>query len=122
MAGSVDKEWQASVQVSSAYSLQRLEEGNVVAEKLANCCSRSFHNMIYTIPKYMGMIMKHSNLLDPSFFEDRESKALGVVVRTVKPIIKFENDQVELKYNVGTRGNGKDAPRWPEDLMTEVVQ
>ncbi|KIX08076.1 uncharacterized protein Z518_02731 [Rhinocladiella mackenziei CBS 650.93] len=83
---------------------------------------RCYHNMNYTIPQYMGMIMKNSKLFDPSFFEYRESKALGVVVRTIKPVIKFVNDQVVLRYNVGTRGNGKDAPRWPEDLMTEVVQ
>jgi hypothetical protein len=69
----------------------------------------------------MGYIVKNSNLFDPSFFEDRESKAIGVVVRTVKPIIRFKDGEVELRYNVGTRGNGKDAPRWPEDLMVEVV-
>ncbi|KAL2430822.1 Acetyl-coenzyme A transferase nodX [Exophiala dermatitidis] len=82
---------------------------------------RSYHNMVYTIPKYIEMIQKNSSLFHPSFFEDRESKALGVTVRTIKPVIKFERNQVELGYNVGTRGNGKDAPRWPEDLMTEVV-
>ncbi len=78
--------------------------------------------MNYLLPRYIGMIAQNSKLLQPSFFEDRESKAIDAVVRTVKPIIKFDNDQVELKYNVGTRGNGKDAPRWPEDLMTEVVR
>lgn len=77
--------------------------------------------MVYTIPKYVEMIQKNPSLFHPSFFEDRESKALGVTVRTIKPVIKFERDQVELGYHVGTRGNGKDAPRWPEDLMTEVV-
>ncbi|EHY56121.1 hypothetical protein HRR83_008640 [Exophiala dermatitidis] len=82
---------------------------------------RSYHNMVYTIPKYVEMIQKNPSLFHPSFFEDRESKALGVTVRTIKPVIKFERDQVELGYHVGTRGNGKDAPRWPEDLMTEVV-
>lgn len=78
--------------------------------------------MGYLIPRYVGMMMKNSNLLDPSYFEDRETKALGVAVRTIKPIIKFDNDQVQLRYNVGTRGNGKDAPHWPDDLMVEVVQ
>jgi hypothetical protein len=68
------------------------------------------------------MIAKNGKLFQPSFFEDRESKAIGAVVRTIKPIIKFDDDKVVLKYNVGTRGNGKDAPRWPDDLMTEVVQ
>lgn len=78
--------------------------------------------MNYTIPAYVGMIMKNTKLLQPSFFEDRESKALDAIIRTIKPIISFDNQEVQLKYNVGTRGNGKDAPRWPDDLMTEVVQ
>lgn len=78
--------------------------------------------MGYLIPRYMANIAKNSKLLNPAFFEDRESKAIGVVVRTPKPIIKYDDDEVQLKYNVGTRGNGKDAPRWPEDLMTEVVR
>lgn len=78
--------------------------------------------MLYLIPRYMNMLEKNSGLLSPEFFEDRESKAINMVVRTVKPIIKFNEDQIKLRYNVGTRGNGKDAPRWPEDLMTEVVR
>jgi len=68
------------------------------------------------------MITKNSKLFHPSFFEDRESKAIGAVVRTIKPIIKYDSDQVQLRYNVGTRGNGKDAAQWPDDLMTEVVR
>lgn len=97
------------------YSSERVRDTNHI------CTKRSYHNMNYTIPKYVEMIRKNSKLFHPSFFEDRESKAIGAVVRTIKPIVKYDNDQVELKYNVGTRGNGKDAPRWPDDLMTEVV-
>lgn len=80
--------------------------------------------MAYLLPRYLAMIQKNSadKLLRPDFFEDRESKALGVTVRTVKPIIRFDGGEVALKYNVGTRGNDVDAPRWPEDLMTEVVR
>lgn len=78
--------------------------------------------MNYMIPKFIEMITKNSKIISPSFFEDRESKAIGKIVRTPKPVIKYDNDQVQLKYNVGTRGNGKDAPHWPVDLMTEVVQ
>jgi hypothetical protein len=70
----------------------------------------------------MDMIEKNTKLLAPEFFEDRESKAINTVIRTIKPIIKFNDDQIKLKYNVGTRGNGKDAPRWPDDLLTEVVE
>lgn len=80
--------------------------------------------MNYTLREYFGMILQKSGgmpLLDPSFFEDRENKAVGSVFRTVKPIIKFDDDEVVLKYNVGTRGNGRDAPKWPEDLTTEIV-
>jgi hypothetical protein len=80
--------------------------------------------MNYTLRQYFAMILQNSGdtLFDPSFFEDRESKAVKSIFRTVRPIIRFHDDEVALKYNVGTRGNGKDAPRWPEDLMTEVVQ
>ncbi|EXJ71438.1 uncharacterized protein A1O5_05246 [Cladophialophora psammophila CBS 110553] len=83
---------------------------------------RCYHNMNYLIPRYMEMIAKNGKIFQPSFFEDRQSKAVGAVVRTIKPIIKFDNDQVRPGYNVGTRGNGKDAARWPDDLMTEMVQ
>jgi hypothetical protein len=72
----------------------------------------------------MKMIAGNSKeaVLKPEFFEDRKSGALGVDVRTVKPILRFKGGEVELGYNVGTRGNGVDQPRWPEDLMTEVVR
>ena len=72
----------------------------------------------------MKMIMENSGdkLLDPKFFEDRESKALGLKIRTIKPIIQFDQGEVQLEYNVGTRGNGVDAEWWPDDLMTEVIQ
>jgi hypothetical protein len=55
------------------------------------------------------------------FFEDRESKNRGVKIRTVKPVINFPEGEVQLGYNVGTRTNGVDEPRWPEDLSVEVV-
>ena len=82
-----------------------------------------YHNMGYTLPRFIGMIQKNSvdKLFRPEHFEDRESKVLGVKIRTVSPIIQFDGGEVELKYNIGTRGNGVDQPRWPDDLMTEVV-
>jgi hypothetical protein len=60
-------------------------------------------------------------LFRPEFFENRHSGAIGKDVRVVKPIVQYPQGKVELKYNVGTRGNGVDQPRWPENLMTEVV-
>jgi hypothetical protein len=84
------------------------------------------HNMHYTMARMIGMLMKNTpSLFDPGFFEDRESKALGTTLRMVKPISRFQGDQsaggVRLGFNVGTRGNGVDAPKWPADLMTEIV-
>jgi hypothetical protein len=60
-------------------------------------------------------------LFRPEFFEDRPSGAIGKDVRTLKPILGFPQGTVRLAYNVGTRGNGVDQPRWPENLMTEIV-
>lgn len=37
------------------------------------------------------------------------------------PTMMAPGNEVQLGFNVGTRGNGKDAPKWPSDLMTEVV-
>lgn len=59
-------------------------------------------------------------VFNPAFFEEREAKAIGAKIRAVKPIVDY-GGQVKPGYNVGTRGNGKDAPKWPSDLMEEVV-
>ncbi len=79
--------------------------------------------MGYTLPRFMQML--HANagdiVLRDDFFETRHSGAIGVDVRCPKPVIQFPSGKVELKYNVGTRGNGVDQAKWPEDLMTEVV-
>jgi hypothetical protein len=79
--------------------------------------------MSYTLPRFLAMLQKNSAnvLFKPEFFEIRHSGAIGKDVRVVKPIVQYPDGKVELKYNVGTRGNGVDMPRWPEDLMSEVV-
>ena len=58
---------------------------------------------------------------NPAFFEDRQSRALGATIRTVRPVIKFPHHEIKLGFNIGTRGNGRDQPRWPRDLATEVL-
>jgi len=84
---------------------------------------RHFHNMPYTLPRFLQMLKENSakTLFAPDFFEKRRSGALGTDIMTPKPIIRFPEGKVRLEYNVGTRGNGVDQPRWPENLMTEVV-
>ncbi|KAF8886798.1 CoA-transferase family III domain-containing protein [Infundibulicybe gibba] len=84
---------------------------------------RHTDNMGVLIPKFLEMLVKQTpELFNPEFFEERENKALGVSVHTVKPILSFPGGNVKLGYNVGTRGNGVDEPKWPEDLLTEVIR
>ncbi|KAH7086143.1 CoA-transferase family III domain-containing protein [Paraphoma chrysanthemicola] len=84
---------------------------------------RHYHNMGYTLPRLLQMIHKNSSdvLLKPEFFEIRRAGAIGKDVKGVKPIVQYPGGKVKLGFNVGTRGNGVDQPRWPADLMTEVV-
>jgi hypothetical protein len=80
-------------------------------------------NMLVLLPAYMKMLQGTAagTLFSPEFFEIRESKAIGAKLRCVKPVLGFPGGEVELGYNVGTRGNGVDKPHWPEDLTVEVV-
>jgi len=85
-------------------------------------------NMTMTIPAYMKMLHeKKAPIFDETFFEIKKNGALGVDVKTIKPILEFEKEEeeekesVKLEYNVGSRPNGMDMAKWPSDLMTEVV-
>lgn len=71
----------------------------------------------------MRLLHQHNTktLFQPAFFEPRKADNLNTTFIQVKPIAQFRNDAVELKYNVGTRGNGVDQPIWPKDLTVEVV-
>ncbi|KAK4635898.1 Acetyl-coenzyme A transferase [Fulvia fulva] len=80
--------------------------------------------MNVTVPAYLGMIKQHSAdvLLRPEFFERRVSKALNIEMQVAKPALYFPEGSVELRYNVGTRGNGVDDAVWPKDLLMEIVK
>ncbi|KAI4684804.1 uncharacterized protein J4E88_004245 [Alternaria novae-zelandiae] len=84
---------------------------------------RHYHNMQYTLPRYMKMLFENSGsvLFKPDFFEMRHAGAIGKDVKGVKPIIQYPQGNVKLGYSIGTRGNGVDKPVWPKNLMTEVV-
>ena len=62
-------------------------------------------------------------LFKPEFFEDRS--APGILgekkFRHVKSVTKWPVGTVEPGFRIGTRGNGVDAPRWPDDLTVEVI-
>lgn len=64
----------------------------------------------------------YPDIFDPGFFEEYRSKPVGATVRKVKPVARYKGDIIELKYNVGARGNGVDKPVWPDNLMLEVVR
>lgn len=84
---------------------------------------RHYHAMGYTLPRFAHMIQLHRKgvLFRDEFFEDRDCKNRDVKIRAVKPILSFPGEEVRPGYNVGTRPNGVDQPKWPEDLMTEMV-
>jgi len=84
---------------------------------------RHYHGMHYTLPQYLGMLMENSSktVMSPEWFERREVKNIGKEVRCVKPIAQFVGGKVQLGFQVGTRTNGIDQPRWPNDLTVEVV-
>ncbi|KAI0429415.1 CoA-transferase family III domain-containing protein [Xylaria sp. FL1042] len=83
---------------------------------------RHYHSMFYLLPAMMKLLAQNDSetLFDPSFFQPMEAKSLGVTFIRPKPVAQFESG-VELKYHVGTRGNGVDQPVWPKDLTVEVV-
>jgi hypothetical protein len=73
----------------------------------------------------MPLLYKHDSqtLFKESFFEPRQSAVVGLKFLALKPVASFVGDQkIELGYNVGTRPNGVDLPKWPRDLNTEVVK
>jgi hypothetical protein len=78
--------------------------------------------MHYLLPALIGLLHKHDEavIFNPDFFEHRKSGAVGHEFVQVKPIAKFK-DGVKLGYNVGTRPNGVDQARWPDDLSVEIV-
>lgn len=80
--------------------------------------------MQYLLPAMIGSLKEHDSktLFKPEFFEKRESKAVGHEFVHVKPIAQWKDDVVKLYYNVGTRSNGVDAARWPDDLSVEMVK
>ncbi|KAE8377932.1 CoA-transferase family III domain-containing protein [Aspergillus bertholletiae] len=80
-------------------------------------------NMPATIPLMMKSLMMNSGaqLFQPRFFETRYSGAVDRYFKVVRPVLSFADQQVDLRFNVGTRSNGHDAARWPEDLRVEII-
>ena len=82
-----------------------------------------WHNNVVTLPETLWRLRSGpggKRIFKPEFFEDR--RAPGILgekkIRCVKPVAEW-GDVVKLGFNIGTRGNGIDAPYWPDDLMQE---
>ncbi|KAF2753061.1 CoA-transferase family III [Pseudovirgaria hyperparasitica] len=84
---------------------------------------RHYHNMGYTLPAMLKLLSEYNanTLFDPAFFENRAAKNIELTFVLPKPIAQFKDEDVKLGYNVGTRTNGVDVPRWPDDLNVEHV-
>ncbi|KAK3323243.1 CoA-transferase family III domain-containing protein [Cercophora scortea] len=85
---------------------------------------RHYHHMFYALPIVLKMIQEKSagKLLKPEFFTQYRVKNLGgISMRHVAPVLEFPNGEVKPGFDVGTRTNGVDQARWPEDLDVEVV-
>ena len=84
---------------------------------------RHYYPMGRLLPLYFEMLAESSPyLFSEEFFEIREAKAVGTKVRTVKPIVQWKSGVVKPGFQVSARRNGIDQPRWPEDLMVELVE
>ncbi|KAF5337984.1 hypothetical protein D9758_014322 [Tetrapyrgos nigripes] len=85
-------------------------------------------NMHVTVPAYFKMLTEnpHSSkaLFNQEFWEVRKSEGMGkgVTVKTVRPALTFPEGLVKPGFQVGTRPNGRDKPRWPEDLETQIIE
>ncbi|RAL16070.1 alpha methylacyl-CoA racemase [Aspergillus homomorphus CBS 101889] len=84
---------------------------------------RHYDNMPATIPAVMNSLSTNCapQLFQPRFFEVRYSAAVDRHFKSVRPILTFPGSEVTPKFNVGTRSNGHDAARWPDDLRQEII-
>jgi len=88
---------------------------------------RHWHTMGHTFPRMLGSLQKGpaaQRLFKADFFEDRDAEVAlgsGKKIRVMAPVLNFDAGKVRPGYHVGTRPNGIDAARWPDDLTSERV-
>ncbi|EEU43602.1 uncharacterized protein NECHADRAFT_45502 [Fusarium vanettenii 77-13-4] len=90
-----------------------------------NTVYQHWHNNGVSVPQVLGRLrsgVASERLFKPEFFEERVSPSIfgDKKFQCVKGVADWHG-MVKLGYNVGTRGNGADAPKWPDDLMQETV-
>lgn len=78
--------------------------------------------MLQLLFRIMPLLKERSGyLFDPSYFETRTARNLGVSLRTVKPVLQFPDGVVKPGFTIGTRGNGVDKAQWPADMKIQVI-
>jgi hypothetical protein len=79
--------------------------------------------MQFTLPRVMQLLRKNSAaaLFKPQFFTQYRPTFLGKNMRIVAPVLQYPNGEVKPGFQIGTRTNGVDQPKWPDDLSVEVV-
>ena len=88
---------------------------------------RHWHTMGNTFPRMLRSLQDGpaaARLFKDEFFELRDADVAlgpGKKIRAMAPAIRFDSGKVQLGYHVGTRPNGVDAARWPEDLTVQQV-
>ncbi len=86
-----------------------------VCERNGKPAFRHYRSMGQTIPVLMKALKEHERetaQFKDGCFKEVGNKAIGAKMKIVKPVVQWQ----------GPSGNGFDAARWPEDLMTEIVQ
>ncbi|KAG2207065.1 hypothetical protein INT46_003600 [Mucor plumbeus] len=82
---------------------------------------RHYYNMFVMFPHFMNLTRQFSPAIwNPELFEDREILDTTAKMRSYKPVIQFSGE-TQPGYYIPTRGNGADAPYWPNDLTVKKV-
>lgn len=86
--------------------------------------SRHWQDIGKTFPEMANLFYQYNEdvLLNPSFFEETRSDAVGSSFIIIKPMARFQDELVQLKYNFDCRGSGVDQPVCPENLIAEVIK
>lgn len=75
------------------------------------------------LPRVLQILQETSaaTLFRPEFFTQYHVKTIKRDMRIVAPVLQFPNGEVKLGFDISTRTNGVDKPRWPSDLTVDIV-
>jgi len=76
------------------------------------------------LPAYMKMLATtgSATIMKPEFFVTTIPEYIKKPVKVVAPVLKFPNGEVTPGYDISTRTNGVDQPRWPDNLGDQFIK